>query len=66
MHRQGDLRAVQLWLRDGRYLLHHVGGMSRKTLVGGQPADWVVLESGDELQIGPWKFTFDEDRKNGR
>ncbi len=52
---------TRIWLRDGRYLLHHVGGMSRKTLIGGHPADWVVLEPGDELQIGGWRLTFDAD-----
>ena len=52
---------TRIWLRDGRYLLHHVGGMSRKTLVGGKEADWVVLEPGDELTIGPWRLVFDMD-----
>lgn len=52
---------TRIWLRDGRYLLHHVGGMSRKTLVGGHEADWVVLEPGDEVQVGTWRLIFDMD-----
>ena len=51
---------ARIWLRGGRYVLHHVGGMSRKTLVNGQEADWVGLESGDEIAIGKWRFVFED------
>jgi hypothetical protein len=51
---------ARIWLRDGRYLLHHVGGMSRKTYVNNHEADWVVLESGDEIRLGRVRFTFEE------
>ncbi len=51
---------ARIWLRDGRYLLHHVGGMSRKTYVAGHEADWVTLEPGDELGIGPHTLIFED------
>ncbi len=54
------LEHARIWLRDGRYLLHHAGGIRRKTLVGGREADWVVLEHGDEVQVGPHRFVFEE------
>jgi VWFA-related protein len=51
---------LRIWLRDGHYVLHHVGGIGRKTLIGGQVADWVTLEPGDELTIGPHKLVFED------
>jgi hypothetical protein len=51
---------ARLWLRDGKYLLHHAGGLRRKTFVGGQEADWVVLEPGDEVRIGGHRFVYEE------
>jgi hypothetical protein len=52
---------VRIWLRDGRYLLHHAGGLRRKTLVGGKEADWVTLEPGDEVTVGHHLFVYDEE-----
>jgi hypothetical protein len=52
---------VRIWLRDGKYVMHHAGGFRRRTLVGGQPTDWCVLEHGDELQIGPHKLVYVEE-----
>lgn len=51
---------VRIWLRDGKYVMHHAGGFRRRTLVGGQPTDWCVLEHGDEVQIGPHKLVYVE------
>jgi len=51
---------VRITMRDGRYLLHHTGGLRRKTYVGGREADWVVLEPGDEIQIGRHHLVFRE------
>jgi VWFA-related protein len=51
---------LRIWLRDGHYTLHHVGGMSRKTFVGGREADWLVLEPGDEVIIGSHKLIFED------
>jgi hypothetical protein len=56
---------ARIWLRDGRYMLHHLGGMSRKTHVGGREADWVVLEPGDEIVIGRHRFVFHDDERAG-
>ncbi len=52
---------VRIWLRDGKYVMHHAGGFRRRTLIGGQPTDWCVLEHGDELQIGPHKLVYVEE-----
>jgi pSer/pThr/pTyr-binding forkhead associated (FHA) protein len=57
---------ARIWLRQQRYLLHHVGGLSRKTYVGGQEADWVVLESGDEVTIGAHRLVFEDLRFSQR
>jgi VWFA-related protein len=51
---------ARIWLRGGRYVLHHVGGMSRKTLVNGHEADWVALDPGDEIVVGQWRFVFED------
>lgn len=53
---------ARIWLRQDRYLLHHVGGLSRKTYVSGQEADWVVLEPGDEVAIGRHRLVFEDVR----
>ena len=53
---------ARLWLRDGKYLLHHAGGLRRKTLVAGKEVDWVTLEPGDEITIGPHRFVYEETR----
>lgn len=50
---------ARIWFRQGKFLLHHVGGLSRKTYVSGQEADWVVLESGDEVTIGAHRLVFE-------
>jgi hypothetical protein len=50
---------ARVWLRGGKFLLHHVGGLSRKTFVSGQEADWVVLETGDEVAIGAYRLVFE-------
>ena len=50
---------ARIWLRDGRYLLHHAGGLRRKTYVGGKEADWVVLEAGDEVRVGRHVLVFE-------
>jgi Ca-activated chloride channel family protein len=51
---------ARIWLRDGGYLLHHAGGFRRRTLVNGRESEWVRLEHGDELQIGPHRFLFED------
>jgi hypothetical protein len=51
---------ARIWFRRGRFLLHHVGGLSRKTYVSGSEVDWVVLEPGDEVSVGAHRLVFDE------
>jgi sugar lactone lactonase YvrE len=51
---------ARVWFRDGRYWLHHTGGPNYTTLVAGEPADWVTLDRGDEIQIGQSRFTFEQ------
>jgi hypothetical protein len=53
---------ARIWYRQGKFLLHHVGGLSRKTYVSGHEADWVVLEAGDEVTIGTHRLVFDDRR----
>jgi len=50
---------ARIWIRDGRCLLHHVGGMSRKTYVSGEEVEWVVLDPGDEVRIGGHRLVFE-------
>jgi hypothetical protein len=51
---------ARIWMRGKRYVLHHTGGMSRKTYVAGHEADWVVLDPGDEIAIGRYRFIFED------
>ena len=50
---------VRIWRREGRYMLHNVSRMGTVT-VGGRPAIWVVLEDGDEIQLGNCRLVFRE------
>lgn len=52
---------ARIWLRDGRYMLHHVGGMGRRTVVANQTVDWVTLDPGDEIVIGHHRFVFQDE-----
>ena len=51
-------RQARIWLREGRFMLHHLAGRRATTLVGGQSVTWVVLEDGDEVVIGPHRVRF--------
>ncbi len=50
---------ARIWPQGGGFMLHHVGGLSRKTYVGGQEVEWVILEAGDEVTIGSHKLVFE-------
>ena len=52
---------ARIWLRDGRYVLHHAAGAGRRTLVGGRDAEWVTLEPGDEISVGGHRFRFEDE-----
>jgi len=44
-------RHAQLWMRDGKIMLRHIGGQ-KKTMVQGRAVDWLILDEGDEFSIG--------------
>lgn len=44
---------ARVWLRDGTLMLHHLAP-GHETLLAGRPVTWVSLETGDEVQIGPY------------
>jgi len=48
---------VRVWRREGRYMLHNLSRMGSVT-VAGRPAIWVVLEDGDEIQLGNCRLAF--------
>jgi hypothetical protein len=48
---------LRLWWRDGRLMLHHLD-RSRRTLVNGQPAEWVALEPGDRIALGDYELSY--------
>jgi VWFA-related protein len=58
VERTGEVapRHAQVWMRDGKMMLRHIGGARRTTLVGGRPVEWVILEDGDEVRLGPWRW----------
>jgi hypothetical protein len=48
-------RHAQVWVRDGKIMLRHVGGQ-KKTMVMGRPIEWLILDDGDEFSIGPYRY----------
>jgi len=56
-----DSRAAgraRIWKREGRYMLHNLGAMQTPVIVNGRPVVWVVLEDGDQIQMGPCRLLF--------
>jgi len=51
-------RHARVWLRQGRFMIHHVAPVG-VTRVGGRETDWAVLESGDDISIGPHRILFE-------
>jgi len=51
-------RHARVWLREGRFMLHHLD-KRQTTLVGERTVDWAVLEPGDEIVIGPHRLRFE-------
>jgi Mg-chelatase subunit ChlD len=49
-------RHAQLWMRDGKMTLRHLGGGRRATTIAGRRIDWVILEDGDEFAVGPHRY----------
>ena len=48
---------VRVWYRDGRYMLHNLTRLG-DVRVGGRPVTWVILEEGDEVDVGGVRLTF--------
>lgn len=48
---------ARIWPRDGRFMLHSLSMMGQVT-VSGRPAGWVVLEEGDDIQLGQYHLLF--------
>ena len=57
-------RHALLWMKDDKMMLRHVGGIRRKTLVTGRPADWLILDDRDEIRIGAQRFRAEHVRKD--
>jgi hypothetical protein len=55
---------AQLWVRDGKIMLRHTGGV-RQTFSAGRPVDWLILEEGDEFSIGPHVYRVEAAGSNG-
>jgi predicted component of type VI protein secretion system len=55
-------RHARVWLREGRFMLHHLD-KRLTTLVGEREVDWAVLEPGDEIVIGPHRLRFETGEK---
>ena len=53
----GRRERVRIWRREGRYMLHNLSPIGTVTIAG-RRAVWVVLEDGDEIQIGPCSLRF--------
>ena len=51
-------KAVRIWLREDKFMLHRLSRRAGPPSVDPQPA-WVVLESGDGIQVGPYRFSFE-------
>lgn len=51
-------RHARIWLRQGRFMIHHLASTA-VTRVGGRETDWAVLESGDYITIGPHELLFE-------
>lgn len=58
------MERARVWSRDGRYMLHSLSRVGR-VFVGGAPAAWVVLEHGDEIQIGSHTLRFESPGEAG-
>ncbi len=48
---------ARVWRREGRYMLHALSRPGDVTIAG-RAVVWVVLEDGDELEVGPCRLVF--------
>ena len=50
-------REARVWLREDRFMLHRLP--RRYGAQAPSRPSWAVLESGDEITVGPYRFTFE-------
>jgi len=50
-------REARVWLREDRFMLHRLP--RRYGAQASSRPSWAVLESGDEITVGPYRFTFE-------
>lgn len=53
----GSWERVRVWRREGHYMLHNLSRRGSVS-VAGRPVNWVVLEEGDEIQLGACRLLF--------
>ena len=51
-------RAVRVWLREDKFMLHRLPRRANP-MSGERGPRWAVLESGDEISVGPYRFSFE-------
>jgi hypothetical protein len=49
---------ARIWYRQGKFMLHHLSRHGQ-TKIDGRSVTWAVLESGDEIEIGPYCLRFE-------
>jgi hypothetical protein len=49
-------RHAAIWIKDGKIMLRHLGGGRRTTRVDGKAVSWVILEDGDEFDVGGHRY----------
>jgi hypothetical protein len=59
-----SMERVRVWWRDGNFMLHNLSRAGRVS-IGGKPVTWVVLEDGDEVEIGSQMVRFVETGSGG-
>jgi predicted component of type VI protein secretion system len=60
----GRPERARIWRREGRYMLHKISRLGSVT-VSDRPTTWVILEDGDEVQIGGYRLLFRDRSKGG-
>ena len=51
-------RDVRVWLREDKFMLHRLSRRTTTPPADQQPA-WAILEDGDEIRVGPFRFAFE-------
>ncbi len=51
-------RDVRVWLREDKFMIHRLSRRTTTPPADQQPA-WAILEDGDEIRVGPFRFAFE-------